>query len=459
MKNSPVIILGAGITGLSTAWYLEKKGFTDIQIIDASDRAGGKVETLYEDGFMIENGPDSFVVTKPFALDLIKELGLEDELIAPKTNRFFILKNGKLVSSPKGLNMMVPTDLFPFLESRFFSWPAKHRILQESIIHPNDMEGDESFADFIIRRFGEEMLDLYAGPLFTGIYATPAEELSLNATFPMLKKMEQEYGSISRAMKKQHQRSPNSSRSTFLGLKRGMQSLTDAIVGKLHHSTIHFNTKVLELVSEKGQYHVKSENGQQFTASNLVVTLPANIAKSLISHLSPEASRILSGFTSSSSRIVTLAYQKEHISDPLLATGFVSAMYEETAVSSSTWPDSKWEGRAKEGYATLRCFMGKGEKFLSYTNDELIHAAHEEMSRLLGISSAPEYYWVNRLDNALPQYKVGHLDQVDALKQAVSSLPGLCVAGAYIHGVGLPDCIKQGKDAADSVALSENQYI
>ena len=451
MKNSPIIILGAGITGLSAAWYLEKDGFTDITILEQSPRAGGKIETLHEHGFLVEKGPDSFVITKPYALDLIKDLGLENELIFPKTNKFFILKDGKMVNPPKGLNMMVPTDLPAFLESKFFSWSAKHRILHESVVHTGLQEEDESFADFIVRRFGQEMLDLYAGPLFTGIYATPAEELSLNATFPMFKKMAQQYGSITRAVKKQPQPS-SSNRSTFQGLKNGMQTLSDTLIKKLQHTRIKLNSKVVQLTTDNQQYAIKTEDGDDYITTNLIITLAAQLTENLINSLSPKAAEVLGSFTSSSSRIVTLAYKTDKLTEPLLATGYVSAETEKNYVSAGTWLSSKWEGRAPEGHILLRCFMGKNPGSFSLTNDQLIHAAHLEISKLLDLTEEPEYYWVQRWDDALPQYKVGHLEKINALKKALSPFTGLLLNGSYMSGVGLPDCINQGMTAAKTIS-------
>jgi protoporphyrinogen/coproporphyrinogen III oxidase len=455
MKNEPIIIAGAGMTGLSAAWYLEKKGYTNIIILEAGSRPGGKIETIFENGFMVEKGPDSFVVTKPYALDLVHDLGMDDHLITPKTNRFLILKDGNLYNTPKGLNMMVPTDPGAFLESRFFSWPAKHRILEESVIPVNTSTEDESFASFMLRRFGQEMLDLYAGPLFTGIYATPADELSLNATFPMLKKMEQNYGSITRAIKKQMQAQPadanGSSRSTFMGLKNGIQSLSDKLVKSLKHTRIILNTAIKEVQYNDGQFSIITEGGENHNTTNLVITLPTTAASKLMNGLSHKISDILSGFTTSSSRIVTLAYPKDKVSDPLLATGYVSAATEKNFVNAGTWISSKWDGRAKDGYVMLRCFIGKNPKAFSFTNDELIRTAHLEMKNLLGISAEPEYYWVQRWDNALPQYKVGHPDKIADLYQAIEPFKGLQLAGSYINGVGLPDCIKQGMDVAEKV--------
>ncbi len=462
MKNNPVIILGAGITGLSAAWYLEKKGYTNITILEEAPRAGGKIQTLDEDGFLVEKGPDSFVITKPYATNLIHELGLDDQLIYPKTNRFYILKDGKLVNPPKGLNMMVPTDLRAFLDSDFFSWSAKHRILQESTAKPGLQEDeDESFADFITRRFGVEMLDLYAAPLFTGIYATPSKELSLNAAFPQLRKMAQEYGSITRAIKKQPPPpASSSSRSSFAGLKNGMQTLSDALINQLKHTKISLNTKVVKIESIGGnegssEYKVSTEKGDSYTTDSLIITLPSNSLIGLIENLSQKAADALKTFSTSSSRIVTLAYKTDKLTEALLATGYVSAETEKNHVSSATWLSSKWEDRAPDGHILLRCFMGKNPETLTFSNDELIHAAHMEMSKMLDLTEGPEHYWVQRWDAALPQYKVGHLDRVNALKEALKPLKGLVVTGSYLHGVGLPDCINQGIQAAEAVSDKE----
>jgi oxygen-dependent protoporphyrinogen oxidase len=460
MNNKPVIIIGAGITGLSAAWYLEKRGFTNITVFEAASRVGGKIETLHEDGFLIEKGPDSFIITKPDAINLVHELGLEDELITPKTNRFLILKDDKLISTPQGLSMMVPTDLFAFLASRFFSWPAKHRILQESTVRPNLTDADEPFADFIERRFGLEMLDLYASPLFTGIYATPAEELSLNATFPMFKKMEREYGSLSRAVKKQPKPTGTGSRSTFMGLRNGLASLSDTMVSKLKHTRICLNTGISKITREgvrtgeandKPYYKIETTRGEFYPTQDVIITIPTRDAQTLLKDIAPAAALKLGSFTCSSSRIVTLAYPKDAVSDPLLATGYVAAAREKNYVSASTWLSSKWEGRAKDGYVLLRCFFGRKEESATFSNDLLIQTAHIEMSKLLGIKSQPEYYWVQRWENALPQYKVGHLDKTASLKTTMKPFTGIHLAGSYLSGVGLPDCIRQGREAAEII--------
>jgi protoporphyrinogen/coproporphyrinogen III oxidase len=390
-----------------------------------------------------------------YALDLVHDLGMDDDLISPKTNRFLILKDGKLYHTPKGLNMMVPTDPEAFLGSNFFSWSGKHRILEESVIPANTSDEDESFASFIVRRFGQEMLDLYAGPLFTGIYATPADQLSLNATFPMLKKMEQNYGSITRAIKKQMQAQPasanGSDRTTFMGLKNGIQSLSEALIKQLKHTQIKNNAFIEEILYDNDLYELIIKGEERYQTKNLIVTLPSDKSGILLKNFAPDISDILSGFSTSSSRIVTLAYPRDKVADPLLATGYVSAATEKNFVNAGTWITSKWDGRAKNGYVMLRCFIGKNPKAFTFTNDELIHTAHLEMKSLLGISGEPEFYWVQRWDNALPQYKVGHPSKISALYKAIEPFEGLHLAGSYFNGVGLPDCIKQGIDVAEIV--------
>src|ERR1017187_4999710 len=304
MNNHAIIILGGGMTGLSAAWNLEKKGFTYIVLIEGGARAGGKIETIKQDGFLVEKGPDSFIITKPYAIDLVHELGLDNELISPKTNRFFILDNNKFIRPPKGMNMMVPINLHAFLESKFFNWPAKHRILEESLIPPFLSDDDESFADFIERRFGEDMLNMYAGPLFTGIYATPAEELSMNATFRMLKKMEQQWGSITRAIKQQAPPAAGSgNRSGFMGLRSGMQTLSDTLISRLKHTRILLNTKALQIESRNKNdrllFMVTDQNGEKYNTGNLIMTLPAYQAAKLMTGISPESGEILSSFPTS----------------------------------------------------------------------------------------------------------------------------------------------------------------
>jgi protoporphyrinogen/coproporphyrinogen III oxidase len=446
--NRKVVIIGGGISGLATAWFLEKKGFTDITILEASERAGGKVSTVFEDGFLVESAPDSFITLKPNALNLVQELGLGEQIIEPLTSRFFIYKDGKLQASPKGLSMMAVIDEAAFRDTRLFSEEGKDRILQEKNIPPRMDGSDESFASFITRRFGKEMLDNYAEPLFGGIYATPSHELSMQATFPQFLALEKKFGSLTAAAEA-FAKGPQDNRSPFVSLKNGVGSLIEALVKALKHTTILTNARA-ESVQKTGAGYIVSAGGKSIGAEEIISALPANSTALLIKDLFPETAAILQEFTVSSSLVVTLAYREENISGDFRATGFVVAKGERSELTASTWTSQKWAGRASEGYVLIRCFLQPGTQG---ERDTYINKAHNSLKEILSIKGEPEKAWVHRWDNALPQYKLGHLDRVKKLEDALRSHPDFILTGAYLSGVGLPDCIRQAEQAAEKLSM------
>lgn len=454
MSNS-VIILGAGITGLSAAYYLEQRGIKDILILESRERAGGKIGTLHENGFIIETGPDAFITTKPYALDLLKEIGLEEDIIYPKTNSFFILKNGRLCQPPQGLRMMVPVDRDAFMQSDFFSEEGKEKILNEVNVPPAEDFDDETFESFVVRRFGREMLDYYAEPLFGGIYATPSDEMSMLATFPQLKEMERKYGSITRAILEQSDSHAPAGRSSFISLKHGIQSLVNALIASLKNTKIQYgaNVRDIHFDNHEQEYRIVLASGSGLKTKELISAIPAQPLQDAIQLGMPEVSRYLKLFSSASSYIVTFAFHKDQIGIPVNSTGFVSSRDESDMVTASTWTSAKWEGRAPEGYELIRCFMSKADQLKNLGKEEIIDVAKKEISELMNISGEPAYTWIKHWSVSLPQYKTGHTDKVKQLKSYFANCPGFHVAGAFLEGVGIPDCIRQGKIVAKAVEI------
>ncbi len=455
--QSNTIIIGAGITGLSSAYYLEKSGDKGlITILESSPNAGGKIATTYEDGFVVEHAPDSFITTKPYLLDLIRDLGLTREIIHPANSKFFILKNSELMSVPSGLTFMVPTDKDAFMQSPMFSEEGKLRALNEENIPAKILadDEDESFGEFVERRFGKEMLDNYAEPLFAGIYSTPSYELSMRAAFPQFLAMEQKYGSLTRAISekqkeseenKKNEANKNLQRSPFVSLKGGMQTLTDALLKQLEKTTIITDCKVTS-VEKLGDIYRISCGDKTYDASRVIITLPAHAAAEILCEISNDLVEELATFSSNSSRILTLAYRKEDCELPG-ATGYVIARGEDTMLSASTWSSKKWNHRAPETHHLVRCFFSKPE-VMKLSKDELVMIAAEELSKLIPIAGNPVKSWLNSYPNLLPQYKVGHLQKLDRVRTLLEEFPGIQLLGAYYDGIGMPDCVKQAKGIA-----------
>ncbi len=444
-----IAILGGGITGLSAAFYLEKAGEKNISIVECS-ALGGKMLTMRDGDFLVEAGPDSFITTKPYAINLIEELGLSDELIQPKTSKFHILNHGKMLSSPKGLNMMVPTDLEAFMQSELFTADGKERVLQERNIPARESDEDESFASFISRRFGLEMLRKYAEPLFGGIYATPSEELSMQATFPQFLQMEKKFGSLTAAIENQPKQTESNiqNRSPFVGLKNGIHSLADALMKSLKNTNfVHKTIETLYKDSAKNAFTVGFSDGTTLEADIILMALPIVPAQKFMQEISKDAAELLSQFTVSSSKIVTLAYKKSDIESDVNATGFVAVRNGSQKMTASTWSSEKWPHRAPEDVLLARCFYN-GNDVVDEVSD--IQRAHKELAEIIHVKAKnPLRTWSYHWKNALPQYKVGHLQRVAALEEMVAQIPNFEIAGAFISGVGIPDCIRQGKEAAE----------
>ena len=446
------IIIGAGISGLSAAYYLEKAGEKgSITILEAAKHPGGKVATTHEDGFIVEHAPDSFITTKPFMLDLVSDLGLSKDIIAPANSKFFILKDGKLMDVPKGLNFMVATDEDAFMQSEMFTEAGKHRALEEVNIPAKkfDADEDESFGDFVERRFGKEMLENYAEPLFAGIYSTPSYELSMKAAFPMFRNMEQKFGSITQAINAipvpeaaPKNKNENLQRSPFVSLKHGMQSIIDALLQKLYKTKILTEAKVLSIHKNGDGYKVITDT-HIYDAGRVIITLPAAAAATLFATLDSKIQNILESFPSNSSRILTLAFNKKDCELPD-ATGYVVAKGSDTLLSACTWSSKKWDYRAPDAYHLIRCFFSKTE-LLKLSKDELIMIANQELSKLVPVHGTPVKSWLSNYPNLLPQYKVGHLEKLKQLNMLLEALPEIQLIGAYYDGIGMPDCVKQAQ--------------
>jgi oxygen-dependent protoporphyrinogen oxidase len=238
-----VTIIGGGITGLSTAYYLQtdsQDGHTppiDYTLYESAEEVGGKIATYSEDGFTIEGGPDAFITRKPWALDLCKALKLDDRII-PQNNQgaFCLLKNGKLIPVPSGLLSGIPTSFWPFITSPLLSLAGKFRMLSDYFISPQTHAEDESLAAFILRHFGTEALEVIHGPFMAGIYASDPERLSMQSVYPMMLEIESKYGSLIRGMRaKMKEVNDNSDKKLpmFMSFKDGMGELINRLTAAL----------------------------------------------------------------------------------------------------------------------------------------------------------------------------------------------------------------------------------
>lgn len=462
MSTPHVVIVGGGITGLSAAFYLQRlrqQAGTPLRItlMEAEEHLGGKVGTVHQEGFLIDTGPDSFLAQKPWAVQLCRELGMEGEIISPSARRFFMLIKGRLHTVPHELVSLVPSKPQALWSVTFISLWGKLRASIEGFVPARRDVEDESLGAFMRRRFGREFAVKFAEPLMAGVHAGHPDRLSMAAVYPMYWEMERKYGSISRALlQMRRQRQPGKGAqhaSPFVALRYGMGSLVERLAQNLTETDIWRSTKVVGLAPRAdGTVNVHLQSGEPVQADVVILTTPAYTTAEWLQPYAPDAARLLREIPYASTAVVSLAYRREGVEHPLEGSGFLVPRTEPIPITGCTWSSSKWEGRAPDGNVLLRVFMGYAgaDQIVEQQWDDLLaRVAHDALQPLLGIKEEPVMVQVNRWLKAMPQYEVGHLKRLQQVERALADHPAILLAGSAYRGVGVPDCVKQGKESAE----------
>ncbi len=471
-----IVIIGGGVTGLSTVYFLKEKSRElgieiDCTLIEASDRLGGKIVTDRIDDFIIEGGPDSFLSQKPWGITLCRKLGLMDQLVSthPIHKAIYILSHGRLKQFPEGMNLMIPGRITPFLLSPIVSWQGKARMGLDLLIPKNKEAADESIASFVRRRLGSEAVTTFAEPILATIYAGDVEQLSLAATFPQFAGLEKEFGSLIWGiwMKKWDARmaqskgpANNKSRETgqaekltlFVTLKNGLASLVQSLQEQLSGIDVQQGQRVKALFPHQGRYAIDLSN-QRLNADAVVITTDATTAARWIGSWDGALSGHLSSIPYVSTATVSLGFRREDVAHPLTGFGFVIPRLERKHILATTWSSTKFQGRAHPADVLIRSFLGGAhqEEVVDLSDDELVSAVYNELKPVLGMSAKPTMARVFKWRKANPQYNVGHLTRVAAIEKETEKYAGLFLAGAAYKGVGIPDCIQQGWETAEKV--------
>ena len=454
-QQRPIVIVGGGITGLATAHALQESGCRNIILLESTARLGGTIRTHYEDGFVIEVGPDSFLTTKPHAMELVRSLGIASELISPVFHSFLVYNNRRLFRIPEGLVSLVPTSPFSFLTSNLLSMPGRLRVLMERFHARSSASKDESLQSFFTRRFGIEFTETLAEPLFAGIHAGRGDTLSMLALFPQFREMEQQHGSITRAVQARRHAQDSSAPALFMSLRNGMESLVQRLAHVLTDVSIRLNCGVTHLVEEtNGHVLLHLVDGRTLEADHVVLTTPAHSTANILETILPDVAERLRVVPFVSSAAVTLAYPSDRISHALGATGFIvprKSGFRMTACSVST---SKWVDRAPDGIVLFRCFFGcqGDQRDIDLDDHALGDLARNELETMIGVVGDPAREWIHRWPEAMPQYTVGHLERMTSIDALLEGSPGIHLAGSSYRGVGIPDCILQARQIAEGIA-------
>lgn len=456
-----VIVVGAGIAGLSAAYELHKRNVAFV-LVERAARAGGVILSEAADGFTIDAGPDALLVQKPEAVALCEELGLGGRLVPTQPPRLaFILRGGVLHPLPAASVLGIPTRIGPFVRTRLFSWAGKIRMGAEVFVPPRRDDGDESIGAFMTRRFGTEATTYLAEPLLAGIHAGDVDRLSVRALFPRFVETERAHGSLLRAFRAQRSSSGASeSGSAFRSLPRGLSEMTDALAAVLPARSVRLGTSVERVLagqaraSDPPAFRVDVSRGESLTASCVILATPAFATARIVRDLDTTLARLSDEIRYVSTATIVLAFPREAVSHPLNGSGFVVPRVENPGILAASWLSSKWPHRAPEGRVLMRAFAGgaRDPHALQLSDDALVKRAMDALVPLLGISGQPLFARVYRWERASAQHEVGHLARMAEIDRRLSGLPGLYVTGSGFRGVGIPDCVADGRATARQAA-------
>ncbi len=479
MPPSPphIVIVGGGISGLSTAFFVTeaaKQHQLDVTctVLESGIRWGGKILTNTRSDLIIEGGPDSFLTSKPWALELCRRLGLEHQLISTNAehNQTFSLRRGVLRELPQGLLAFRPQRIDKLLSSGLLSWWGLLRMGAERF-WPKGTSGhkDESLGSFFRRRFGDEAFDYLIEPLVAGIYAGDADELSLAATFPRFRELEQQYGSIIKGMRavqtqrkgKTPGKSSSRSPSLFMTLRNGLGELIQALVQRLTDEGVQLvkNAEcghILNPTAQGDKFRVTVKDRTMVEADAVVCTTPTYQTARLLRDGQPEIAQLLDEVPYTSTATVSMTYPSEAVAACVRGYGFVVPRKEQRPLLAGTWTSLKWPYRSQEGVTLARCYVGgRGrEEILEGNDEQIVSVVRQELQVIVGLTSSPTYVEVHRWNRGMPQYVLGHCDRLDRINALLASCPNLYVSGAGLYGIGIPDCIREGQRTADLLVQS-----
>jgi oxygen-dependent protoporphyrinogen oxidase len=470
-KSKRVIVIGGGLSGLAAAHRIHERSEAlrrpvELTLLEARERVGGVIATERRDGFTLEGGPDSFITEKPWALDLCERLGLRDRLIEtdPSHRRSFVVRKGRLVPVPEGFVLMAPRRLGPLLASPVLSWRGKFRMLMDLFIPRRDDEAEESLAGFVRRRLGREPLERLIQPLVAGIYTADPNDLSLKATLPRFLEMEREHRSLILAGLREARRrgtgrltrqASGARYGMFVALEGGMDELPAALAAAMPPGTIRADSAVRRIIRNDpvSPWLVELLDGPPLEADAVILATEAHAAARLIDAQDPGLALQLRAIPYASSIIVNVAYRRDQIKHPLDGFGAVVPAIEGRSIIAVSFLSVKFPSRAPAGTALLRVFIGGATQpeYFDLDDAAIADIVRRELGALIGASGDPLFLRIGRHPRSMPQYVLGHLDHVAAIRRRLTRHRGLYLTGIAFDGVGIPDCIHAAETTADAL--------
>ena len=458
-----VVILGAGISGLSTAYAVEqlaKQAELEVEtlVLEKLDRMGGKIWSVREEGFLCEWGPNGFLDSKPMTLDLCRQLGIDGQLLRSDDNA-----RKRYIYSDKVLHRL-PENGPSFLKSQLISWPGKMRLACEMLIPAKRDGEDETLAEFARRRLGAEALDKLIAPMVSGIFAGDPETMSLKSCFPKIQQLELEHGGLLRAMVKLAKRKraeqkagkvvasaagPGGVLTSFL---QGIQQLTDGTAAALA-GEVRIGQGVARIEQKSQGFLLHLEDGRQVDADLVVSAIPANALAGMLDEMAAKTSRLLREIPYSPMNVVCFGYLRERIARDLNGFGYLIPKAEGCHILGTLWDSSIFPNRAPQDKVLLRSMMGGATNpgAIELSEDEVKARVMGDLRQIMGISAEPDFVRIFRHSHAIPQYTRGHFARLQAIAESLKGHPDLFLTGNAFYGVGLNDCVQASNQAATRV--------
>lgn len=449
-----VVIVGGGISGLSTAYYLSRRGIPST-ILESRPRLGGVILTEHLEGYTLEAGPDSFLSAKPAALELIRELGLADQVIGSNdfSRKTYVWKRGRLLPLPDGMMMMVPTKIAPLLTTPLLGWSTKLRMGLELLRAPRGHDEDQSVAEFIAEHYGTEAVDYLAEPLLSGIYGGNPSELSVTSVLPRFVALAGRYGSLTRGVLAERAKAAANHAPPaplFRTLKGGLEQMIEALAAAIQPLAAVRQTRAETIERTEAGFLIRA-GGDWLEAESVVLACEAHSATALIKPVDGRLADLLATVPYSSSMTVSLGFNAKDL--PLRPTGhgFLVPKKERRRLMACTWVGEKFPYRVPEDQAVARCFLGGVDDagVLTESDEVVAEIVTRELAEIAGITARPRFVRVHRWPRAMAQYTVGHPQRLAEIQERTQAIRNFALAGNAYEGIGIPDCIRLGKRAAE----------
>ena len=453
MPSKKITVLGAGISGLATAYLLHKNGF-DVTILEKKKEAGGSMESVCENDFLFDRGPNSGLETTPLIGRIVDEIGLHDQMVYAnkKGNKRYILRNNQLYPLP----MSPPA----FLKTKLFSPAAKLRLMAEPFIGRSKDGYYQSIADFVKRRLGKEFLDYAINPFVAGVYAGNPEDLSVKSAFPKLYELEEKYGGLIigtiKSIKARKQRAEKSKQSAkMFSFKDGMQAFPCAVANYLDNKVI-MSAEVNSIEKKGNGFKVNYKNGnnnESVECDAVLSTIPAYSASEIFKPFDAKLSEHLNSIYYPPVLVLYLGYNETDIKQPLDGFGFLIPAKEQKSFLGAIWSSVLFPNRAPEGQASFTLFIGgsRNPEIGNIDKEILFNKARKEFESIMKITGEPTFITYRYWSKAIPQYNIGYIEHEKYFTEFETKNPGMFLSGNYRGGISVGDCIKNAEVTAKRI--------